>query len=208
METISLIYMASGRGKRFGSNKLLTLLHHKPLYQYGLETLHAIGQANHWPLLVVTAYAEIVGWCQERQIEAAWNCQADEGMAASLRIGVQHSPYTDAYAFFPADQPLLRYDSIENFLKGFLHSPYTVGAMSDGIQAMSPAVFAGSYYKELAAQRGDTGGRSILQQHKDELYLYYPNPEELLDIDTTADKARCLRSMPRKPGIHDVQERL
>lgn len=206
MKTISLIYMASGRGKRFGSNKLLTLLHHKPLYQYGLETLQTIGQANHWPLLVVTAYAEIIGWCRDRQIETVRNFQADEGMAASLRIGVQYSPYADAYAFFPADQPLLRYNSIEKFLKGFLCSPYTVGAMSNGIHAMSPAVFASAYQKKLAAQQGDTGGRSILQQHKDQLYLYYPNPEELLDIDTTADKARCLRSMLRKPGIYGVQE--
>lgn len=195
MEPISLIYMASGRGKRFGSNKLLTRLQHKPLYQYGLDTLYAVGQVNHWPLLVVTAYSEIASWCQSKQIPVIMNHQADEGMAASLRLGVQHSPNTAAWAFFPADQPLLSQQSITQFLQGFCQSPYTLGAMSNGIHLMSPAVFASQHKKELIAQRGDTGGRQILQQYKNSMYLYRPNPDELLDIDTLEDKKLCLSKM-------------
>ncbi len=198
MIDISLIYMASGRGKRFGSNKLVTLLDDKPLYQYGLNTLYAVSKVHAWPLLVVTAYTEIAVWCQEQQIQVIMNDQADEGMAASLRLGVQHSPHADGWAFFPADQPLLCQHSIEEFLDGFEKSPYTLGAMSNGIWPMSPAVFASRHKNELTAQRGDTGGRQILKKYKDHIYLYHPNPDELLDIDTLEDKKRCLAKMQIK----------
>lgn len=195
MTDISLIYMASGRSKRFGSNKLLTPLQHKPLYQYGLDTLYAVGQASHWPLLVVTAYSEIALWCRGKQIPVIMNNQADEGMAASLRLGVQHSPDAAAWAFFPADQPLLSQKSITQFLQGFQQSPYTLGAMSNGIHPMSPAVFANQHKDKLTAQRGDTGGRQILRQYTNSIYLYRTNPDELLDIDTLEDKKACLSKM-------------
>ena len=190
MTDISLIYMASGRGKRFGSNKLLTPLQHKPLYQYGLDTLYAVGQANHWPLLVVTAYSEIALWCRGKQIPVIMNNQAD--------VGVQHSPDAAAWAFFPADQPLLSQKSITQFLQGFQQSPYTLGAMSNGIHPMSPAVFANQHKDKLTAQRGDTGGRQILRQYTNSIYLYRPNPDELLDIDTLEDRKICLSKMRKR----------
>lgn len=198
MTTISLIYMASGRGKRFGSNKLLTCLDDKPLYQYGLDTLHAISKVHAWSLLVVTAYTEIAAWCHEKQIRVIINDQADEGMAASLRLGVMHTPHANTWAFFPADQPLLRPYSIEAFLDGFEKSPYTVGAMNNGIRPMSPAVFANQHKAELLAQQGDTGGRQILKKYNGHIYLYHPNPDELLDIDTLEDRKICLSKMRKR----------
>ena len=36
---LSMIYMASGFGKRFGSNKLLASFEGRPLYTYGLSAL-------------------------------------------------------------------------------------------------------------------------------------------------------------------------
>ena len=198
MIDISLIYMASGRGKRFGSNKLVTLLDDKPLYQYGLNTLYTVSKAHAWPLLVVTAYTEIAAWCQEQHIQVIMNDQADEGMAASLRLGVQHSLHANVWAFFPADQPLLCQHSIEEFLDGFEKSPYTLGAMSNGIRPMSPAVFTKQHKADLLSQQGDTGGRQILKKYKDHIYLYHPNPDELLDIDTLADKKICLSKMKKR----------
>ncbi len=197
MTDISLIYMASGRGKRFGSNKLVTRLDDTPLYQYGLDTLYAVSKAHAWPLLVVTAYTEIAAWCQRKQIHVIMNHEADEGMAASLRLGVQHSPDAAAWAFFSADQPLLSQKSITQFLQGFQQSPYTLGAMSNGIHPMSPAVFANQHKDKLTAQRGDTGGRQILRQYTNSIYLYRPNPDELLDIDTLEDKKTCLRKLQK-----------
>lgn len=198
MTAISLIYMASGRGKRFGSNKLLTPIHGTPLYQYGLDTLYAVSKAHAWSLLVVTAYTEIATWCHEKQIRVIINDQADEGMAASLRLGVTHTPHATTWAFFPADQPLLRQHSIEVFLDGFEKSPYTLGAMSNGIRPMSPAVFTSQHKAELLSQQGDTGGRQILKKYNGHIYLYCPNPDELLDIDTLEDKKRCLSKMRKR----------
>ena len=40
---LSMIYMASGFGKRFGSNKLLASFEGRPLYTYGLSALEKRG---------------------------------------------------------------------------------------------------------------------------------------------------------------------
>lgn len=192
--TVALIYMASGEGRRFGSNKLLAPLGNKLVYQYGLERLTAIGEKIDAPVHVVTAHQEIVAWCERRHIPIAINREAAEGMAASLRLGIQHSPEAMYYAFFPADQPLLQQKSIETFIQGFLQSPYRVGAMYNGSRVMSPAIFHESYKAKLLALQGDSGGRAIVKQQR-ALWTYEPRSWELIDVDTPGDLVRCIDIM-------------
>lgn len=65
---------------------------------------------------VVTAHDAIVSACRAQGIDVIWNGQAGEGMAASLRCAVQAHSEADAWAFFPADQPLLTAETIADFL--------------------------------------------------------------------------------------------
>ena len=114
---IQLVLMASGFGRRFGSHKLEVLVHGRPLYTYGMKSLCQAAQAFlpssgiDCQVTVVTAHDAIASACQAQGIDVIWNGQAGEGMAASLRCAVQAHSEADAWAFFPADQPLLTAES-------------------------------------------------------------------------------------------------
>ncbi|WP_298590345.1 nucleotidyltransferase family protein, partial [uncultured Megasphaera sp.] len=189
---IQLVLMASGFGRRFGSHKLEALIHDRPLYTYGMKSLCQAAQAFlpcsgiDCQVTVVTAYDAVASACRRQGIEVLWNSQAGEGMAASLRCAVQAHGDADAWAFFPADQPLLTAGTIADFLRQFLASGAALGCMHNGERRCSPAIFRRPYGPGLLALRGDTGGRQFLKSPR--TWVYYPKEKsELFDIDYRAD---------------------
>ncbi|WP_296902826.1 nucleotidyltransferase family protein [Megasphaera sp.] len=189
---IQLVLLASGFGRRFGSNKLTALLHGRPLYTYGMESLCRAAQAFlpssgiDCSVTVVTAHREIAAACRAQGTPCLWNEQAREGMAASLRCAVENGGDAAAWAFFPADQPLLRAKTIAAFLCGFLASGADVGCMHNGQRRCSPAIFRRIYQERLLQLHGDTGGRQFLRQEN--VWVYRPERrEELFDMDTESD---------------------
>ena len=161
---IQLVLMASGFGRRFGSHKLEVLVHGRPLYTYGMKSRCQAAQAFlpssgiDCQVTVVTAHDAIASACQAQGIDVIWNGQAGEGMA------VQAHSEADAWAFFPADQPLLTAETIADFLRQFLASGAAVGCMHNGERRCSPAVFRRPYGPGLLTLRGDTGGRQFLKR--------------------------------------------
>lgn len=189
---IQLILMASGFGRRFGSNKLEALIHGHPLYTYGMKSLCQAAQAFlpysgiDCQVTVVTAHAAIASSCRRQGIEVLWNRQADEGMAASLRCAVTAYPDADAWAFFPADQPLLTPATVTDFLRRFIASGALLGCMHNGERRCSPAVFRHVYGPALLALHGDTGGRQFLGSPA--AWVYHPKmTNELFDMDCQDD---------------------
>ena len=47
--------------------------------------------------------------------------------------------------------------------------------------------FAGKYKKELLALEGDQGGRQIMQEHPEDIWMMEVDERELRDIDHPAD---------------------
>ena len=189
---ITLVLLASGFGRRFGSNKLTALLYGRPLYTYGMESLCRAAQAFlpssgiDCQAVLVTGHKAIAAACESQNIPVIWNDQAREGMAASLRAAVTACGNADAWAFFPADQPLLRAATIADFLRHFLASGAAVGCMHNGERRCSPAIFRSSYKEQLLALHGDRGGRQFLRG-KDTCVYRSAAQEELFDIDTERD---------------------
>ena len=90
---IACILLASGFGRRFGSNKLLYEVHGISMYQHALHMLQALSQqtidGQHIQIIVVSQYACIEQHAQELGMRAVHNADAAEGIAASVRHGVQ-----------------------------------------------------------------------------------------------------------------------
>ena len=59
---IACIIMASGEGKRFGGNKLLSPFRGEPLYRRIIRTTSALPFSDR---LVVTRHMEIAAWCRD-----------------------------------------------------------------------------------------------------------------------------------------------
>lgn len=189
---VALIYLASGFGRRFGSNKLLAPLQGKPLYAHGLQHVLAARtilqqQGLTSAIYVVSQYDDILAAADDEFLAAVRNGQAEEGMAASVRLGVATAGNAKNYAFFAADQPCLDGQTIAAFLQGALASRLSLACVTvAGKRRGSPAMFSHIYRDELLSLHGDVGGRDILRCHEEKLYTYAVEAEVLQDIDTPA----------------------
>ncbi len=195
---LAIIYMAAGQGRRFGGNKLLAPLFGIPLYRYGLRHVceaarRAEAQCPSWrcQVYIVTAHEEIAAACRNEGVIVLRNHKAAEGMAASIRLGVETAHDADAWAFFAADQPFLKSRTIAEFLTFFLQSGKPLGCVVCSGVMGSPAVFTRCYEKELLSLSGDVGGRSVLRRHARDVWKYEAAVQELADIDFSDDMERA-----------------
>ena len=175
---VSLIYMASGFGKRYGTNKLLTEFQGEPLYLHGLLSL------------LISQYERVLSGSFDRvpEAERIFNEDSDLGITASLKLGTEVSRKdTDAFLYFVADQPCMRGETIAEFVRGFLKSGKGIGCVCAKGHRGSPNLFAGKYKKELLALEGDQGGRQIMQEHPEDIWMMEVDERELRDIDHPAD---------------------
>lgn len=189
---IALIYMASGKGVRFGSNKLLTHICGQPLYQYGFQALQqaislVVPRGITCTVYVISPYREIREWCRTRGALVSDNPDAEEGISSSIRIGTACGKNSDAIAFFVADQPLLQARNIADFLAGYAQNGCSLGAVTAAGRLGNPAVFSSSYVPKLLALHGDQGGKKLLHEYDDCLWRFPVPVEELLDVDTGDD---------------------
>ncbi len=206
---VSMIYMASGFGRRFGSNKLLVPFAGKALYLHGLgalkaaaELLETAGKGNflmegsvpkalhpvHCRIFVVSQYEEILEEAGKLGFETVYNPYSSEGITASLRLGTKASgPDTDAFLYFVADQPYMQAKTIASFVSGFFSSGKGIGCVYSKGRPGSPNLFCGQFYEELLGLEGDKGGRQIMGKYPEELWTMEVNERELVDIDTLND---------------------
>ncbi len=195
---IGAVYMASGQANRFGSNKLLHEINGRPLYQYGFchlqEALDQLAAASvcQTTLVVVSAYEDILRWCRGRGALTQKNGEAAEGIAASVRLGIQALPAVDAYAFFVADQPCLTAASIAAFIRDYVEADAVMACAHAPGRPGNPGIFAASWRDELLDLSGDRGGAVLLRRHAKDVHFYEIPSNELADVDTPADLSSCL----------------
>lgn len=190
---ISFIYMASGFGSRFGSNKLLIPFKGKELYRHGLDCIcQAAGdlkkEGHQTEVLVVSQYEEILKQAESRGLRTVHNRFSSEGITASLRLGTSWaSPESEALLFSVADQPYMRPATLKEFIHGFRLSGKGMGCVCHQGRRGNPAVFSSAYKEELMELRGDRGGSVIMRAHPEDVWTMEVPEEELKDIDRTED---------------------
>ena len=202
---LNLILLAAGSGERFGSNKLLKDINGKPLYR------HVFDHLNHYyrehvadcEVTVVSQYSEILEAAVSAGFAAVRNPRPEDGISLTIRLGLEAGSENnpgrlasfdedDHYqgegaAFFTADQPYMRYETIENFLQ-LAHRTQNgmVSAVNNGVSG-NPVFFDRSYYPELMELTGDIGGKRVMNRHLDDVEWFEMSREELMDIDTPED---------------------
>lgn len=192
---VSFIYMASGFGKRYGTNKLITEFQGEPLYLHGLLSLQKAAKLLaedkiQCELFLISQYERVLSGSFDRvpEAERIFNEDSDQGITASLKLGTEVSRKdTDAFLYFVADQPCMRGETIAEFVRGFLKSGKGIGCVCAKGHRGSPNIFFGQYKKELLALEGDQGGRQIMEKHPEDIWMMEVDERELRDIDQPAD---------------------
>lgn len=192
---VSLIYMASGFGKRYGTNKLITEFQGEPLYLHGLLSLQKAAKLLEedkiqCKLFLISQYERVLSGSFDRvpEAERIFNEDSDQGITASLKLGTEVSRKdTDAFLYFVADQPCMRGETIAEFVRGFLKSGKGIGCVCAKGHRGSPNLFSRKYKTELLALEGDLGGRQIMQKHPEDIWMMEVDERELRDIDQPSD---------------------
>lgn len=184
---IACILLASGFGRRFGSNKLLYEIDGVPMYQYALHMLHTLSQqtidGQSIQVIVVSQYPSIEQHAQKLGMQAVHNADAVEGIAASVRHGVRAAQHADWLAFFTADQPELRAATVREFLTQAIHSGKPFASVASEGQPGNPTLFSGAWREQLLRLSGDTGGRKIMKQHPEDIFWFEIPQQERRDWD-------------------------
>ena len=184
---VALVLMASGAGRRFGSNKLLRTVDGLPLVR---RVMAACPPELFAPALVVSRYPEILSLAEELGYPPVFNGGAEEGISATVRLGAAAAEQAgaDGALFAVADQPWLTRASVERVIAAFAARPDTIPALSWQGKKGNPCLFPRELFPELSALTGDTGGGAVIKAHPDRLVLVEADSAaELLDVDTPAD---------------------
>ncbi len=184
--TIHILYLASGSSRRFGSNKLLCELDGKPMFRYGLDTLHTVAQhRRNCTLTVVSRYKQIRQTAETLGIQAVDSPDSEKGISYTIRAGLNalgEIRNEDFILFAVADQPYLTAASVERLLDAA--RPGVEGAcLCYGDRPGNPTLFSARLVPELLALEGDKGGRAVLKKHNC-TFVPTDSLQELEDIDT------------------------
>lgn len=113
-----------------------------------------------------------------------------EGMGSSLRCGMDTllalDPPPDAVLLLVCDQPRLSREHLRRLLDEHRSSHAPIVASEYAGRAGVPAVFASSFFPQLAASSGDRGARDLIRNAADQARTL-PWPDGAADIDRPED---------------------
>lgn len=173
------VIMASGMSMRFGSNKLMEDFGGEPMFMRTVRATEGIFSKR----VVVTRHISVFDICLKVGIEAVLHDKPFR--SDTVRVGLESVYNTNACMFCPADQPLLKRETVASLaLCAANDHKHIYRAGHDG-SAGSPAVFPQWAYAELSALTGAMGGGYVMNQYPSLLRLLpVQDPLELSDADT------------------------
>ena len=183
---IGCVIMASGLGRRFGSNKLLADFGDEPMICRILDATEGIFRRR----VVVTRYEEIARLCRKRNISVVLHSLSNRN--DTVRLGLQRMEEMDRCLFAPADQPLLRRETVAALALVSKGSPYCWRLSCEGVPG-SPAVFPKWAFEELKTLPQGKGGGILLKKYPERLRtVNIRDGYELQDVDRPEDLVELL----------------
>lgn len=194
ISSMGIVILAGGQSSRLGRPKQLLQLNGMTLLEK--VATEALGMKNIPVLIVLGANAEeIKSGFQVQGIEWVGNDNWQEGMASSLRTGIesmqQHHPQVDGILFLVCDQPHLETGLLGSLVTLQQETDLPVAASSYGGKLGTPALFHQSVFPRLLSLRGDTGARKLLESMEGEVAVM-PFDKGIEDIDTPQDYERLI----------------
>lgn len=178
------VVLAAGASTRLGKPKQLVVIAGETLLEHAVRTAQEAGCA---PVVVVlgSSHAEILAHVRLRDAVPVINDAWQEGMASSIRLGVQMleaiAEKSEGVLLMTCDQPAITLEHLKLLMaeQEMMASRY---AGRNGV----PAYFPANEFGDLRALQGDAGARELLRNSP---AIELVNGE--LDVDTEEDLKRA-----------------
>ncbi len=179
------ILLAAGRGRRFDASgqqdKLLQILADgKSVAQHSAQNLRAV--MPHVVAVLRPDNAVLEGQLQAIGIECLVCCDADAGMANSLKHALRATADSAGWIIALADMPSVKTSTLTLLFDTLQAGAGIVAPVYQGRRG-NPVGFASQYLPQLLDLQGDVGARSVLQSNPlTQIQVDDPGIHE--DIDT------------------------
>ena len=185
--SVGCVIMASGLGKRFGSNKLMTDFGGKPMICRILDATEGIFSSR----VVVTRHEDVAEICAERGIETVLHdfpFRSD-----TVRLGLEMMPEVERCMFVPADQPLLKKDTLAALCLASANDSDSVWRTAYEGNPGSPVIFPQWAFSELMNLPDGNGGSIVIKKYPERVHtVSVRDMYELKDMDSPEDLSELL----------------
>ena len=176
---IGCVIMASGLGKRFGGNKLMADFRGKPLI---LQALHASRSLKE-NRVVVTRHEDVAALCREHGVQVVFHDLPHR--SDTVRLGMEALGDMDACMFLPADQPLLRQETVDMVVSCWKANRQSIVRPFCEDTPGSPVLFPDWTFEQLRDLPEGKGGGWVIKQYPERVKAVpISDPYELMDVDT------------------------
>jgi len=187
--TVGLIILAAGASTRMGTPKQLLAYRGCSFIRHMAEV--AIASVCQPIVVVLGANAEqIKPEISQLPVQIVENPQWDEGMSASIRIGLEAllgvNQNLEAVAIALCDQPFVSPQTLDRIVEAFHSTGKPIIASEYAGTLGVPVLFSRSLFSELMALKSNEGAKQLIKKHIHEVFSV-PFPEGSIDIDTPTD---------------------
>ncbi len=180
---VACVIMASGMGRRFGGNKLMTDFGGQPMIERILDASDGVFASR----IVITRHDAVAALCRERSISVVRHDLPHRSDAIRLALASVGSGVSGCI-FCPSDQPLLLRETLQRFADAAAADPASIFRLGCEGTAGAPVLFPAWCFPELMRLPAGSGGKLLLEKHSAFVrILPAASMLELRDIDTTAD---------------------
>ena len=189
------VLLAAGASRRMGRPKLDLALCGETVLSRSLHNLLA-ADLDRVVVVVAPGFERHGELYEDERVEVVTNPGCGEGLASSLRCGLEHLPEkTRVVLIALADKPLVKHETIRSLLETFREAGARIAYPAYHGEQGHPVVFVVELVEEFLTLVGDSGGKSLFARHRDEvLAVPVEDPGVCLDIDTPEDYERALES--------------
>ncbi len=191
--SVACILLAAGSAKRFGGGKLFAQLGGQPLWEWAAKRLEQAGFESRYLVVDpgVEAQPTRSGW---HRVE---NPLADEGIASSIRAGVQSASGRSRIVIALADMPFVDPSHLAAlaFGDGVIFTRFPDG------QPGCPAAFPAGAYLSLLELREDRGAAALCSTLGGAIKAPPDCGPTTFDVDRDTDLSKAERMLRHNPGL-------
>ncbi len=176
---VGCVIMASGLGKRFGGNKLMADFRGEAMIVKALHASRSLKENR----VVVTRHQDVAELCREHGVQVVLHDLPHR--SDTVRLGLEALGDVDACLFLPADQPLLRRDTVDALVAQWEADQQKILRPVHNGTPGAPVLFPAWAFPQLRNLPEGKGGGWVIKNHPEKTSaMEIEDPYELMDADT------------------------